>query len=208
MVGIQTQLSGKLSLQFLPLLRSGIYQDAGFGEGFQLGLLAVVNNRIKENLTLGYGLYTNHELFGQLLTPVLGIDWQITDRWRLFGNFPLYNTLAYQINPKFNTGLNYVGLITSFQGDKTYIERISLDFSYFLEYYITSQIVVQARLGYPLARTFEEYNEKDRVDFSFSLLRFGEHRSLVSSFDEANWFVGLHLFFRVSTDRKVLQNEG
>ncbi len=132
-LGFQTQLSDKTSWQFLPLFRTGRFENASFSDGFQLGLLTIVNKKIKDNLTLGYGVYTNNELFGQLLTPVFAIDWQINERWRLFGNFPMYNTLQYSMSEKWNTGINYFGLVTTFSGDETYVERQSIDVSWFIE---------------------------------------------------------------------------
>ncbi|MCA6078639.1 DUF6268 family outer membrane beta-barrel protein [Fulvivirga sedimenti] len=195
--GIQTQISEKWNLQVLPLLRTGIYQDAKFGDGFQVGVLLSANKQINEDLMLGYGIYTNHELFGQLLQPFLAIDWQISDRWRLFGSFPMYNTLSYSINERWNTGLNYIGLVTSFMGDGVYTERSSLDFDWFIEYYITPQIVAQARFGYPVDRTFEEYAEGDKVDFTLSLLRFGNDRELLREFDKSQFLASFNLFFRV-----------
>ncbi len=196
-VGIQTQLSEKWNIQVLPLLRSGIYQDAKFGDGFQFGMLASANKKINDKLMLGYGLYTNHELFGQFLQPFLAIDWQISDKWRLFGNFPMYNTLSYSINDRWNTGLNYIGLLTSFMGNGTYTERSSMDFAWFAEYYITPQIVAHARIGYPVDRTFEEYNEGDKVNFTLSLFRFGDDRELIQEFDKSQFLASFYLFFRV-----------
>ncbi len=196
-LGFQTQLSEKTSWQFLPLIRSGMYEGASFGEGFQLGLLTTVNRQVNDRLMLGYGIYTNHELFGQLLTPVLAIDWQISDRWRLFGNFPMFNTLAYDLGEKWNTGLNYLGLVTSFRGKETYIERESIEFSWFLEYYITKQLVTQVRFGYPFGREFVEYDKDDKVDFSLSLIRFGDNREALATFDDVRPFVTFNLFFRI-----------
>ena len=163
----------------------------------QFGVLTVANQRINEDLVLGYGIYTNNELFGQLLTPILGIDWQISDKWRLFGNFPMYTTLSYDINDRWNAGLHYIGLVTSFKNDDTYIERQSLDFSLFLEYYLTSQLVAQVKAGYPVGRKYEVFAEDDKVDFSLSIIRFGNERELLDTFDEANMFVTFNLLFRV-----------
>ena len=196
-VGIQSQLSETWSMQVLPLIRSGIYQDASFSDGLQLGVLATASKRINKDLQLGFGIYTNSEFFGQLLTPVMAIDWKITERLRLFGNFPMYNTLSYSIADRWNTGINYIGLVTTFLGNGTYVERQSLDFSWFTEYYITSQIVAQFRLGYPVGRKFEEYAEDDKVDFTLSLFRFGDDRELIRSFDDAQFFAAFHLFFRM-----------
>lgn len=196
-IGFQTQLSDKVSWQFLPLLRTGIYDGSSARDGFQIGLLTLVNTVVKDNLTLGYGIYTNSELFGPLLTPVLGIDWQINDRWRLYGNFPMYNTLSYSISEKMNTGVNYVGLVTTFKGDNTYTERQSVDVSWFFDYYLTPQIVAQFQVGYPIGRSFEEFNEKDKVDFSFSLFRFGDDREALNTFDKASMIVTFNLLFRI-----------
>jgi hypothetical protein len=195
--GFQTKISEKASWQFLPLIRTGIYEDADFGDGFQLGLLTIINKKVKENLSLGYGIYTNDELFGMLLTPVLAIDWEITDRLRLFGNFPMFNTLSYTISEKVRTGINYVGLVTTFQGDDTYTERQSIDLSWFFDFYLTPQIVAQVHAGYPIGRTYEEFNEEDKVDFSLSLFRFGDDRTAVSTFDNAAMFVTFNLQFRI-----------
>lgn len=196
-LGFQTRLSEKTSWQFLPLFRTGQYGEADFSDGFQVGLLTTFNRQVNERLMLGYGFYTNTELFGQLLTPVLTIDWQISDRWRLFGNFPMYNTLQYDLADKWNTGLNYFGLVTTFSGGETYTERQSVDVAWFLVYYVTHQLVAQVRLGYPVGRSFEEYATGDKMDFSLSLFRFGDDRELLDSFDAASPFVTFNLFFRL-----------
>ncbi len=195
--GIQTQLNDQWSLQVLPMFRSGIYNQGSFGDGFQYGIMASATKQIRDGLALGFGIYTNHELFGQLFTPFMTIDWNITDRWRLFGSFPMFNTLSYSINKRWNTGINFIGLVTTFSSGETYIERQSLDFSAFLEYYITPRIVAQARIGYPVGRKFEEYDKDDKVNFTLSLIRFGENRELLRTFDESQLFAAVHLFFRV-----------
>jgi len=196
-IGLQAQLSDKWSMQILPLIRTGVFDEGTFSDGFQFGVLATASKKISDELSLGFGLYTNHELFGQLLTPILAIDWQISQRWRLFGNFPMYNTLSYTINEKWNAGINYIGLVTTFSSGPTYIERQSLDFSAFIEYYLTRQLVIQARLGYPVGRKFEEYETGDKVDLTLTLLRFGEDRQILRSFNESQLFAGIHLFFRM-----------
>ena len=196
-LGIQTQLNEQWNLQILPLIRTGVFNGGSFSDGFQFGLLASATKHIRDNLSLGFGVYTNHELFGQLFTPFMTIDWQITERWRLFGSFPMFNTLSYSINKRWNAGINFIGLVTTFSSGETYIERQSLDFSAFLEYYVTPRIVAQARLGYPVGRRFEEYKTGDKVDFTLSLIRFGENRELLRTFDKSQFFAAFHLFFRM-----------
>ena len=151
------------------------------GSHFQMGGLVLYEKRFKEDLKMGFGAMYNQEAFGPYLVPLVNLDWQISDRWSIAGLFPIYGKVKYKINERLNVGWSHFGLITTYrlggeayEGD--YMERQSIDETLFARYKLGGNIYVEARMGYALGRSYAQYEEDQKVDFSIPLVGFGDNR--------------------------------
>lgn len=183
------------------ILRTGLYQKFSEGRGlqvflaprfmsdfknvdidhFQMGALVLYEKKYREGLKLGYGAMYNQELFGPYLVPLVNVDWKISEKWSINGLYPVYGKLKYQANERLSAGWSHFGLITTYRlGDEAYqgdyIERKSIDESIFVRYKLVGDIYVEGRIGYALGRSYAQYEEDQKVDFSIPLVGFGDNR--------------------------------
>ena len=148
---------------------------------FQLGALFLYEKKFRKDLKMGFGAMYNQEFFGPYLVPLVNIDWKISERWSIVGLFPVYGKVNYKVSDKFTTGLSHFGLLTTYRmGDAAYegdyIERQSIDESLFARYRLFENIYLEGRLGYALGRSYAQYEEDQKVDFSLPLISFGDDR--------------------------------
>ncbi len=179
--GLVQKLSGVNSLQILVVPRYMSDMINPGSESWQLGAVGLYEHRFGDNLKMRFGALYNSEIAGPLFVPLVGIDWNISARWSLTGLFPIYGKLNYKINDKFTTGLSHFGLFTSYnltnpEYSDTYMERSSIDLSGFLQMNLVGNIFMEARVGYALARKYEQYRNGSLVGFRLSIIKFGDDR--------------------------------
>ncbi len=183
------------------LLRTGLYQKFSKGRGlqlffaprlmsdlnnidgkhFQYGGMAMFEKKFRDNLTMSFGAMYNQELFGPYLVPLINLNWQLSGRWSITGLLPVYAKINYKVNDWFTAGISHFGLVTTYYlGDSDckgdYIERKSIDLSFFGRFRITGNIYVEGRAGHSLGRSYAQYEADQKVDFSLPLVGFGDNR--------------------------------
>ena len=180
--GIIQTLSENTAIQllFAPRFMSD-YQEIN-GSHFQFGGLALFEKKHHEGLTLRYGLLFNRNLSGPVFVPLVYVDWLVDTKWSVKGLLPVFGKIAYQANEKLSVGLSHFGLITTYQlGDPAYngdyIERKSIDLALFGRYKLYNNVHFEARAGYALARSYGQYAKGDEMDFSVTILKFGDDRT-------------------------------
>ncbi len=165
------------------------------------GGLAIIGYQAKEHLQYRWGLYGTKEFFGPFFVPILGLDWQINERLRLFGNLPINATLVREYSDNFWAGIGFLGIVTSYKvtldGAPFYWEQVSNQAFVFGDFFLRSNIVLQARVGYIIGRRFWFYRTNDQVDARISAIRFGDNRtSLLPPFRDTP-FAEVRLIFRI-----------
>jgi len=88
-----------------------------FDQTWQLGGALIMGKRISSNLLLRAGAYVNQEFFGFYFLPLVGCDWRISSRWRLFGLMPSNIRLQHRLNEKMNIGMSFRSFSNSFRKD-------------------------------------------------------------------------------------------
>jgi hypothetical protein len=179
--GLVQKLSRDREIQvlFVPRMMSDFKNVDG--THFQLGGIFLFKKKFSEKLAMGFGAMYNQEAFGPYLVPLIDLDWQISDRWSITGFLPVYSKIKYKINERLNLGLAHFGLVTtyrlgdpSYQGD--YIDRRSIDVSFFCRYRVAGNFNLEGRFGYALARSYAQYASDQKVDFSLPLIGIGDDR--------------------------------
>lgn len=103
------------SLSVSCINRLGYVGSLDFDQTWQLGGAVVGGRRISSKLLLRAGAYVNREFFGFYFLPLVGCDWKISDRWRLFGLMPSNIRLQHRLNDKVNIGMSYRSFSNSFR---------------------------------------------------------------------------------------------
>jgi hypothetical protein len=150
------RFSGLLIPKFAGL-ESQIVQD----KNFQLGVYALAQYSFNDSLRVKFGFYVNKEFFGYLYVPLLGIDYQINNRWSMYGMIPSSFRISYNIKSNvLHTGIGVKTMARSFkseQGDQ-FLRYNELQAKYFIEATIARKWVCFAEAGYFLGRAPLLYN--------------------------------------------------
>lgn len=150
-------------------------------KNLQWGSIALFEKRYSNKLLMRFGLLYNQELFGTILTPLVYLDWQISSKWSIVGLLPIAAKVKYQANKNLALGLSHFGLTTTYRlGNiayrNDYIERNSIDLSFFVRQRIVGHIHFEGRFGYALGRSYKQYTEDQKLDLRLIILSFGDDR--------------------------------
>jgi len=179
--GIVRKLNEKNAFQLLAVPRYNSDFNGSDPKNWQLGAVALYEHRYHDRLMMRFGAMFNQELFGPLLVPLVHIEWQMNDKWNMSGLFPIYLKINYALSNKMTVGFSHFGLITTYRISQTefksdYVERNSIDESLFARWKVAGNFHLEARVGYSLARVYEQYAESEKMDFRLSIIRFGDDR--------------------------------
>jgi len=168
---------------------------------WQWGAIVLYEHRFGENLRMRFGGMYNQEKSGPLLVPLVDVLWQISERWSLSGLFPIYGKLNYKATDDLSLGLSHFGLITSYEltdlnyaGD--YMERTSIDLTFFTRVRMFGNWFAEGRFGYALDRNYEQYAEDDKIDLRLSIAKFGDKRNQPKNFVfDDGWIASLRIVY-------------
>lgn len=168
---------------------------------FQMGGLVVFSVKYSDNFKLKYGCYYNQEFFGPLIVPIIGLDWKVNEKLRIFGNLPITATAEYKIGKRLSTGLFFNANTASYLYDKQkqYIQKSTQELSAFGDLYVTKNVVFQTKLGYTIGRKYKLYHLNDKIDAKL-ITSIGDNRTLLNPNLIKDGFIGeVKLIFRVPT---------
>jgi hypothetical protein len=166
---------------------------------FQMGGLLVLSVKYSDKLKLKYGCYYNQEFFGPLIVPLIGLDWKVNDKLRVFGNLPITATAEYTVSNRFATGLFFNANSMSYLYDKQrqYIHKSTQEISAFGDFYLTKNLVFQTKLGYTIGRKYDLFNLSDKLDANL-IVKIGDDRPQMNNNTLKDGFIGeVKLIFRV-----------
>jgi hypothetical protein len=151
---------------------------------FQVGGIAIMKYKKKENLNYRMGLYYNSELFGPLFVPMLGLYYLSPDKkLETTIMMPLQADVNYKLSSHLNIGFNYNAQIKSFHltnvtpaYNSTYLTKATDDFFIYAKLHFTKAFSLQTRLGQSVERSNKIFNENDRVDLGLPAIYIGNNR--------------------------------
>lgn len=168
-----------IQLLFAPRLMSDLKNIDG--NSFQFGGLFMYEKKFRETLSMSFGLMYNQELFGPYFVPLINLNWQLSEKWRIAGLLPIYAKISYIVNENFNLGISHFGLITTYalsdpeyKGD--YIERKSIDLSLYARHKIAGNFYLEGRFGRTFGRSYAQYAGDQKVSWGLPLVTFGDNR--------------------------------
>jgi hypothetical protein len=190
----------KTLLLLIPQFSSN-FKNVGFDD-LQLGGFLIFTYKKKDNLKFKFGVYYNREFFGNLCTPIFGIDWQINDHWQIYGNLPLSTAIDCRINKHIGAGLSFIGPTFSYKLDefspKRYIQKNSIEPCLFLDWFITKNIVLTGRAGYTFGRSYREYHEGDQIPLKIIAFQINDHRTQLNDDFKNGYFLEGKLAYRIN----------
>jgi Domain of unknown function (DUF6268) len=148
---------------------------------WQLGGIALYEKRYSKKLMMRFGTLYNMELFGPIITPLVHLEWLISDKWSIIGLLPIYAKLNYRVNENLNVGISHFGFTTTYRlGElayrNDYIERSSIDFSLYLRQRIRGNLYIEGRFGHSITRKYSQYAEDQKMDLKLIVFNFNDNR--------------------------------
>jgi len=129
---------------------------------YQLGGIFLEHYVVNENLKIKAGLYYNREAFGNFFMPLVGVDWQISDRLSLYGVIPSNYWAEYiVVKSKLYAGLNFKSFTRSFRLSESnnydYVRYNEEEIKLFLHYFVFKKVLLFAEAGYNLGKNPRQY---------------------------------------------------
>ena len=120
---------------------------------WQLGGALIANYKKSAKLIYKLGVYMNGDFFGLFMVPLLGIDWQISDRENLFGILPAQLTYEYKLSKHFFTGAVFRTFTNSYHDSEDNYMRIDENqLGLFFDTYMGKKILLNLEAGHSILR--------------------------------------------------------
>ena len=189
-----------LQLTFVPKVNSDLKNESR--DILQLGGVVLATHKKNDRLKYKYGIYYNRECFGHFFVPLAGIEWKPSEKWMVYGTLPMNFTAAYKFADKLTTGFNFTGIITSFRlKNDQYLHKSTNELYGFADFYMTDNLLLQARAGYAVGRSYRLYDADDKMDLGISALKFGDDRRQLNDDMKDGLLLQAGLIYRVKTDK-------
>lgn len=175
------------------------------GSAYQFAVVALYTYQKKENAEFRVGFYTNTEFMGPIVTPLFGIDWKISPGVRFYGVLPATGTLSFQQNDSWFIGADFLGIFQTYRqptGGDFYLQRAVNFLSFFSDYYLTDQIVFNAKIGFLLGSGYKLFEEGDQIDWALNLVKFGDDRTELDRIKTDGLVAKAGLVFRFNLEKK------
>jgi len=164
----QKSFSPKYALiaSFIPTLSSDLKDLSGDDMLYSAAVMMRITKSEKFSYSLGAAY--SRQFFGNVLIPVIGVDWNISGHWSLSGTLPISEKLKY------TTGKSAIGVSNDFsigggsyrlskQMDSRYFQLQQIRSSLFYEYAFAKNFSMQVSAGYNFSQKLDLYNKDQKV---------------------------------------------
>ncbi|UOQ99636.1 DUF6268 family outer membrane beta-barrel protein [Hymenobacter sp. 5317J-9] len=200
-LGYRHRVSSKLELTalVLPALNSDL-RDVRAGDLTWGGVLRAgyrTSPRRAYRLTVGY----RQQFYGPQYVLLLGLDWRLGQRWRLFGDLPTTFNVSYAVTPRVNAGFNLNGINTAYrlQEQNRYFQYLQGHYGLFAETYVSARWALRATAAYAVTRRLEVYAQEDQWPATLDYIGLGQAPTPLSPRVEKGLAFRLALSYRVPT---------
>jgi hypothetical protein len=133
---------------------------------------AMLKIRTSNTFSYAIGAGYSRQFFGCLILPVIGIDWQISDKLSLSGTLPVSEKLKYQLSEKsifgFSSdfGIGGGSYRLSKKAGSPYLQVQQFKNSLFYSYQLAKNFSVQVSGGYNVVQKLDLYNKDQKVNWA------------------------------------------
>ncbi len=150
-------------------------------QDFQYGGVVLASRKYNENFTLKYGLYYNSELSGPFLAPLLGCDWKVSERFRIYGLLPQGLTIEDKVNFKFRYGIGYQAPNITYHLNRPtpnlYLHQSQIRIGAFCDFYLTKTLASTLKIEYPVPAKYRIFDTQQRYLINIWGIGFGGERA-------------------------------
>jgi hypothetical protein len=203
-LGYSTMVSKNFNLT--ALLMPTMNSDYKNIKGSDIKLAAIVRGSWKasNNMTWKAILGYRRQFYGPQYIVLVGMDWKVNDKWKLYGDIPHNLTASYAVNEKVNTGFNLFVQNSTYRLDNRdrYFEYNSVNPGLFVERYVSSKWAVRATAAYTLIRNMEIYNKTDKAKGFVDFYEMGDRNDPINPDVSAGMSFKIGLSYRIVPGKK------
>ena len=200
-IGYRRRVSSSVELTALalPALNSDLHEvraaDLTWGAVGRAAYRA--NARRTYRLTLGY----RQQFYGPQYVLLLGIDWQLGQRWRVFGDLPTTFTVSYATGPRTNVGFNLIGINTAYRlrEQDRYFQYQQGHYGVFAEHYLSAHWALRATAAYAGVRRLDVAEKDNQWPVTIDYIGLGTAPTALNPRIEKGLAFRLALSYRVPT---------
>ena len=180
------------------------------GKDIQFGAIGIMKYKKSDNKNFKFGLYYNSELFGPFFVPMIGM-YYISPNKKFETNImlPLQADVNYKLIPFINVGLNFNGQIRSYHltdvtpsFKSTYIARSTNELYAYLKFNATQNISITIKVGQSIGRTYNVFDEGDKVTFGLPATFIGGKRQQLNTNFSYGMIFQATLLYRFNLEKK------
>ena len=193
------------SWEYMTLIIPKINSDEGklVTNDVQVGLYSLFYYKKRPGLKWKIGLYANDEMFGFMILPLFGAEWQISESSKLDMTLPLSASFRKTLSERVMVGFSYVGRKYSYNlsRDDEYLEVADNSVSIFSDIYLSSKFVLNLQMGHSVLRGYDRYADTDQVHLSFGAVNLKDDRTALNSDLSQGWIFKGGVFYRFSASQ-------
>jgi len=127
--------------------------------------------RVSDKFNYSVGAAYSKQFFGSVLIPIIGIDWNITDKLNFSGTLPVSEKIKYQLSGKSAFGANVdLGIgggsyRLSEKMNSDYLQVQQFSSTLFYEYALSKKFFVEISAGYNFTQKIERYTKDQKIDW-------------------------------------------
>lgn len=170
-VTFQKALSEKYAIvaTFVPSLSSDFKDISGEDMVYSGAVMLKINH--SNRFTYSLGLAFAKQFFGNVLVPIVALDWKVTDKLTFSGTLPISEKIKYQLSDKsafgamadFTIGGGSYRLSKKMNADYLQLQQIKTAFFY--EYTFSKKITIEVNAGYNFKQQLDRYSKDEKVDW-------------------------------------------
>ncbi|HWY10013.1 MAG TPA: DUF6268 family outer membrane beta-barrel protein [Bacteroidia bacterium] len=160
-IGLQLQSKNekwKFLGTIIPKLNSDFADNLNYD--MQIGGIGLVTRVFNPKLQVRLGAYYNSEYWGPFILPLVGVDWKVNDKFRMYGTLPSNYRFEFKLGKKMYTGLGFRSFQRSFRlqakYDDDFVRIRESQLKVFFEGFVVGKILIgidlYRTLGYNLIR--------------------------------------------------------
>jgi hypothetical protein len=202
-VGLRYTLKNDNTLVLLTrlALASDFEDISGKDFRYLLGLRYTIKS--SEDFYYGFGLAYAKQFFGNQIIPFLYVNWNINEKLKLHGQFPIDTRLQYQFNTKTKLGIKLKGGTESYRlseelHNNQFVQIIHWDGGFYLEQKLFKKIKADIGLGYNLLRSFRLFEDSNQSAWTLFTRALGNEIEPLENLDDTNWFASFSLSYTIN----------
>jgi hypothetical protein len=167
----------------------------------QVGAIALIKRNFSSQQNMRFGFYTNTELFGPFVVPLLGY-YKATDKSEINILAPLAASYTYWANQNIAIGADFRGIIKSYQLNEQpgYLTKANNEVGAVVKVK-WNKLIWQTIGGLTIGRNLRIYEDEDQLDMAVSALKFGDDRTQLNSDLNDGLFIKSSLIVRFPTGK-------